>query len=553
MQNSPSDVHASLSTKLGGLVTAQKKLAWTTPSLSAKLDESVKAVAGIGATLKLSAKASAGASAGAGAGVKTDALSLGVGVSAGAAAKISAGVSLGVGFSASASIGAALTANLHGAISLVASLERELALLNKASAAVAGTGGVLPPGRGVNNDGVDSAIRNLGSKLSDSQSQATAQAPPTEKSPLTGELRMTRMGPWQADVVTDDEVAIGGKISVKIDALAFVGTVVPDKSGLDGSRARCRVVGGNGGLAKEISGKSYTASVGVKVGAVLRDILHDCGEDLSDLADGPTLERHLTRWHVAGGTAHDALKDLAESVQCSYRVLRDGKVWLGPETWPEVKPDHQLLEENHSAGSFTLAPETPDMVPGVVYQGRRIEHVVHTFGEDLRTIVRVTHPAAVLDKALAGTHRKIDYSREYPCKVVTQNPDGTLQLLPDDEVMKARGLDHVPIRYGLPGFKAVIKSGARCHLAFAAGDPSRPFAHNWEFDADAVDSVEFVTAGRSAPVCRQGDSLKVFFVPGVPIPVSGVLTPPGTAFTGFITIATPLLGVVQTGNPKFRA
>lgn len=551
MANTPSGVHASLSTKLGTLVAAQKKLAWTTPALSAKLDEATAAVAGIGATLKVSAAASVSTSTAAGIGVKTDALSLGVGVSAAAAAKLSAGLSLGVGFSASASIGAALVISLHGAISVVATLERELARLNTASAAMAGTGGVMPPGRAADSGGVDSALRTLGSNLSDAQSQATAQAPPLEKSPLTGELRMTRMGAWQADVVTDDEEALSGKISVRIDALVFVGTVVPDKTGLDGSRARCRIVGGNGGLAKDISGKSYTASVGVKIGAVVRDILHDCGEDLSDLADGPTLDIRLTRWHVSGGTAQDALRDLAESVGCGWRVLRDGKVWLGPETWPEVNPDHQLLEENHSAGSFTLAPETADMVPGVVYQGRRIEHVIHTFGEDLRTVARVTHPGAVLDKALASTHRKIDYSADWPCRVITQNPDDTLQLLPDDDVMRARGLDHVPIRYGMPGFRVRLKEGARCHVAFAGHDPQRPFAHNWESDPDSVESIECMAGGRSAGIARQGDSVKVFVVPGAPIPISGLIDGV-TAFAGTMIISTPLQAVIETANPKFR-
>lgn len=553
MTNSASDTHAALTSQLQAVVASQKALAWTTPALSASLDSVTASVAKIGATLSLSATAASAASSssGAGSGVKTDALSLGVGVSAATAASLSAGVSLGIGFSASASIAAALNTNLHTSIALVADLQRKLTGLNAQSASMAGTNGVMPPGRAADSSSVDAAIRALSSNLDEAQSQAQAQAPPAPIELITGELRMSRMGAWYADVATDDETALSGKITFSIDEQSFTGTVVPTNTGIDGSRARCRIAAGNGRHAAIISGKSYTGGAGVRVGAVLRDILHDCGEDLSDLADGPTLDRTLPRWHVSEGPAHAALVDLADAAGCSWRTLRDGKIWFGPETWPIVTPDHRVVDEDYSAGALTLAPDTPDMVPGVVFNGIRVEHVIHHLGPTLRSEIRADHPAAALTRFLAGQRRGVDYSRDWPCKVVTQNTDGTVQLLPDDDVMKARGLDHVPIRYGIPGFVAKIKNGARCHLAFAGGDPSRPFAHNWEPDKDAVESVEFQTSGRSAGVARIGDALQIFFAPGVPIPISGTLS--GASFAGIITIATPLVGVVQSGNPSFKA
>lgn len=549
MTDSPLD---SLTAKLSALVTTQKSHPWTTPTHAAKLDAAQSAVAGIAATVKLTAGVSAGASAGAGAGVKTDALSLGVGVSAKTAAALSAGVSLGIGFSASVSIAASFTANLRAAISLVAGLERELATLNTASAAIAGPNGVMPPGRSVDGAGVDSALASLTSKLGEAQGQATAQAPPIPRSPLTAEIRMSRLGAWQAELATDDEDTLTGKISFEIDEQTFVGTVLPSNSGIDGSRARCRVVAGNGRHEAVISGKSYTAGAGVRVSAVLRDILHDCGEDLSDLSDGPTLDGYLPRWHVSEGPANQALSDLAEKVGCSWRFLRDGTVWFGPETWPEVTPEHRVVDEDWSAGALMLAPDTPDMVPGVVFQGTRIEHVIHHLGTTLRTEVRASSPATALNKFLGGQRRQVDYSREWPCRVVTQNPDDSLQLLPDDDAMRARGLDHVPIRYPFPGMRIRVKPGARCHLAFAGGDPARPFAHNWESGDDFVESVEFTADGRSAPIAREGDALQMFADPATPIPIIGSLA--GTPIVGgFITILSPFIGVIQTGNPKLRA
>ena len=315
------------------------------------------------------------------------------------------------------------------------------------------------------------------------------------------------------------------------------------------------MVGGNGGLSKTIPGKSYTGS-GVKVGAVLRDILHACGEDLSDLSDGPTLEQVLPRWHVSSGPANEALTDLATAAGASWRVLRDGTVWFGVELWPEVSPDHVLVDEDWSSGALTLAPETADMVPGVVYQGQKIEYVVHQLDEKLRTEVRTDHPRAALDRYMAGQRRQVDYSREWPCRVVTQNPDYTLQLDPDDAVMKGAGLDKVPIRYGMPGMRAKLKPGARCHLAFAAGDPARPFAHNWEPDENSVESVEFTAGGRSAPLARIGDPVDVFFALGIPIPlIGGLIIPPSPSPVPFapgttITFTTPVQAVISSGNGK---
>ncbi len=69
--------------------------------------------------------------------------------------------------------------------------------------------------------------------------------------------------------------------------------------------------------------------------------------------------------------------------------------------------------------------------------------------------------------------------------------------------MKSSGLDHVPIRYGLPGVKALIKNGARCHLAFAAGDPSRPFVGSWEYDPSKVQLLSMLDGERS--FARVGD------------------------------------------------
>jgi hypothetical protein len=554
MTVTPASVAEALTAKLQATVAAQKKLGWTTPAHKKKLDSAQAALAAITSTIAASVKASAKLGGGASAGAKTDPLSLGVGVGAKTAAAVSAGVSLGIGFSAAASVSANLVTTLHSATAAVAKLNVAFSSMNAASAKVAGTNGVMPPGRAVDGGDVDAAFRELDGHLGQSQSQASAMVPPTPKSPLTLEVRMARRGPWFADLATDDEKPLTGKVHFEVDEKVFVGTVDPQNTGIDGSRARCRIVAGNGGLRNQISGKSYTGAAGVQVKTIVRDILHECGEDLSDLSDGPTLEQYLPRWHVSGGTGEDALTDLAKALGAEWRVLRNGEVWFGVELWPEVTTDHRVVNEDWSNGALTLAADAPDMVPGVVFEGHRIEYVTHTLGpNELRTEIRKDHPRAALEQFLSGQRRDVDYSREWPCKVITQNPDYTLQLLPDDEVMRAAGLDKVPIRYGIPGMRAKLKPGARCHLAFAAGDPKRPFAHNWEANEETVESVEFIAGGRSAGLARIGDPVQVFVAPAVPIAIAGVIHPAETPFTGFITVTTSLLAVIDGANTKALA
>jgi hypothetical protein len=559
---------AALQTKLQALVDRQASYNWTPPALSKSLQASLDSVAAIGVTMELASPS--GNAFQPAAGQPTDALSLGVGVSASAAAQISMGVSLGIGISATASLGAQLVTGLHAAISGVATLERDLAEFNASAQLVAGTNGVMPPGRRVDQGKVNRSLRGLNGSLQDCQSKANAAAAGRPVSPISAELRMKRMGAWHCDLDLDQETIETGKVKFILDDIEFTGTAIPEQSGIEGSRARCKVVGGNGRLSREVNAHSYSGGAGVKIGSVVRDILKDCGEDLSDLSDGPTLDRKLPRWQVTQGTAEDALTKLADHTDCAWRVLRDGTVWFGEETWPEVEPDGTLVNENWSSGALTLAADTPNMVPGTVYQGQKVERVTHRYGETLRTDIETTSASTALGKLRSKTKQEVDYSREWPCKVVTQNIDGTLQLLPDDEVMRGngRGLDHVPIRYGMPGMKALISAGARCHLAFAAGDPSRPFVGSWEYDPSTVELITVLDGGqdqaRVGDLTQQGGvGTVVTFSNLAGLPVGA---PPNNALQAGIPylisfgpipptllLANPLYGFITTGKSKFKS
>lgn len=73
---------------------------------------------------------------------------------------------------------------------------------------------------------------------------------------------------------------------------------------------------------------------------------------------------------------------------------------------------------------------------------------------------------------------RVDYLAVYSCKVISQNGDGSLDLVADDN--RVGTFTHVPIRYGVPGISVTVPAGSRCYLTFGNGDPSKPIVVDWE-------------------------------------------------------------------------
>lgn len=157
----------------------------------------------------------------------------------------------------------------------------------------------------------------------------------------------------------------------------------------------------------------------------------------------------------------------------------------------------------------------------------------------------MSDPSSTLARIIRFVMRDTLYHAQYISTVQSQDSDGNLDLLPDDERVRGTGLSRVPIRYGIPGVKARVVAGARVTLAFEAGDPSRPFAALW--DPGAIEEISF-NDGR-APVARLGDYVTIFWPASCQ--VSGLLGP--LTFNGLMTITSPSVGIIRAGAPKVRA
>jgi hypothetical protein len=318
---------------------------------------------------------------------------------------------------------------------------------------------------------------------------------------LEAVVRMESAGAWTAEVSVDAQTAPIGRVTLAAGSAQFAGTAL--RAGVSNGSLLVRVVGGAGGLARELPAKRYADGTPARV--VAADILAEAGEALSPASDAALLGRTLAGWTRVRGRAGEALRVLTQSLGATWRVLADGTVWIGVESWPEADPEHVLVDEAPQAGRIEIADESASLVPGVTFQGQRVVRVEHRLSETaLRTVAWTDAAgdnfAAALEGIVRGLTAGSIYLGLFPAKVIAQNADGTLELQPDDS--RLPGMSRVPIRYGIPGVSVKVAPAARVGIEFEAGDPARPVATVW----DSASVIEIKFAGGVQPIARVGDT-----------------------------------------------
>ncbi len=326
----------------------------------------------------------------------------------------------------------------------------------------------------------------------------------------------------------------------------FAGTV--RKLALDPGRKRlsCTVVLGAGRLAAELGPRDHHAgTTELPAGLLARSIVDDAGEQLADGVEAALDKLLVPHWKRARGSGLAALDLLVEVLGLGWRVLPNGRVWVGVETWPEVSSREigYMLED----GGVRLAPDGAEILPGMTLGGRQLVSVDYMIGTSLRADARA---------AVAGDpSRRADrtaYGQSYAATVVSQAADGSLELVPDDPILgdDAHPLRGVPLRCGVPGVKIVYQApaGERVRVAFESRDPRRIFA---------VPAHDQSAAGADVRgVARVGDAVVVGELAGVANLTTGIVTltftpanPVGAPTTGE---SVTLGGLVQTGSPEVQ-
>lgn len=295
---------------------------------------------------------------------------------------------------------------------------------------------------------------------------------------LSGVITMPRVGAWTADLSADADAALSGPATIVAGTQRWVGTVY--RGGLASGTAVAKVIGGAGGLARAVAPKFYR---NVTRRILATDILTEIGEALSPRSDA--LDGMVAVWSRCGGKAGAALRQLCDSFGASWRVLDDGTVWIGAETWPEAQLEHELVCEAPNGGWVEISSDELALRPGTTFLGRRVGRVEHRVsGRSVRSTVwfdddrAAEDPSAAIEAIVRHVTAGSVYLGIFPARVVSQNADGTLELQPDDS--RIPGMSQVPIRYGVPGISAKVAAGARVAIEFAGGDPTQPIATVWE-------------------------------------------------------------------------
>lgn len=205
------------------------------------------------------------------------------------------------------------------------------------------------------------------------------------KGVVSGTILMPRNGAWTADLIVDSQEAITGAVTIAIDqGPTLVGTVT--RGDVYNDTLYLRATAGADGLRKLAQPKHYKTTT---LRAVLLDLLRKAGEALDSTADASTLGLSLPAWTVIQqptGLAISALMGDARLAGRTWRMLENGRVWVGREAWPESPLknaiDYQELARLPHEGRSELGFQAPSLLPGTSLGGRHVSYVEHSVKDD---------------------------------------------------------------------------------------------------------------------------------------------------------------------------
>lgn len=179
---------------------------------------------------------------------------------------------------------------------------------------------------------------------------------------VRGSIRLPRVGVWHADLKLDSTADLSGGATIATDdgSFSLAGTVV-HHGNFQGTLS-VRLVGGAAGFAKALPPRAWQ---GVPLSLPLKDILSGAGEKLSASADAAVLATNLKTWVRLASSAGSALARLLEPVAASYRIVPDGSLWVGTDTFPAAPSvQFDLMDRYFGEGRVVIASERPFLMPG---------------------------------------------------------------------------------------------------------------------------------------------------------------------------------------------
>jgi hypothetical protein len=305
----------------------------------------------------------------------------------------------------------------------------------------------------------------------------------------------------------------------------FVGTVRRAKAYAGNEKLVVSWVGGAGKLITPLRPVDHVLGhAEVPAGLIARAIVADAGEQLAAGVEAALNTRTLPRWHRATDvTAATALDLLADELGYVWRILRDGTVWIGAETWAANNGSAYLMDPDLDDGAVMYAVRGAPLIVGQAIDGvRAIETRYNIASSSITAEVR----SAVSGDPPFAPDRDL-YRGSYSATVVKQNTDGTLDVRCDDG--RIGDLRALALRVGIPGALVTVPDGARVRVRFDGASPKGAFAEGLDQDSTAVAALALVGDGVN---CGTLALVSLFGLPAFQYtPPGGVPGAPATTVT----------------------
>lgn len=360
---------------------------------------------------------------------------------------------------------------------------------------------------------------------------------------IRGTIERPLVGVWTADLVIDQPDGTGFESGTKVtisspDYADLVGIVAPGRTGDFVDAVHVRVLGGAGGMPKTVQPRNY-----IQPQAFARDVLNglcqDSGETLSSTVDASFLGTNLAAWSVKGEPTSYALRTLLDIVSPTFnwRILADGTLWMGAETWPTATVAYELISQDPAEATWELGLEAPAIEPGTTIDGVGKVSRVHI--DIMQSAIRakvwtpvedeVRGPDADLEALINQKISHVDYYATYICQVQGQSADlTTVDISPVGARNQSLlgGFQRVPVRF-LTGIKIQVAQGSSVLLAWDGGNPEQPYA----LAGLSGDTAQSIQLAGNTPVARKGDTVNIGsfnILGGVSTAFTGIAwTPPG--------------------------
>jgi hypothetical protein len=306
---------------------------------------------------------------------------------------------------------------------------------------------------------------------------------------LAATITLPRRGAWTADIETLNapSVSAGDAVTLVLGSQSFVGTV-HRVTRFEGRGFDVRIVGGCGGLSLLLPAAQFFQPT---IRNVLDSALAASEEALSSTSDLTSLAANLDFWERPERTLGQELDAVARTAGLEWRVLPDGKIFLGTSSWAQASlTAYEVMEHTVDTGKMVLAADDPTVLPGQTIEGLRVSLVIHRVTEEAtRTEIyqddSVDRSLGVLD-ALIRRSQPTDLHAYYPYQVIAQNADGTFELKAIDSRMP--GLSRVRYEPATPGTLYAIASGV-CLVGFEGGRETAPYVAAWKLGTPTTMSL----------------------------------------------------------------